>query len=100
MRSAALARTTISLACGIATPVIALADKYGIEESMNDGAPFSGDGVLIVLKWMAIGALAGAAAAWVYNREVGERRFAIDGAVIIGGFAGMLLSVPLHILFG
>ena len=77
----------------------ALADKYGIDEAMSDRSGTGGEGILLILKWVLIGAGVSAAAAWVHNRTRDGEQIGIGDSLLLGGFLGLFLSLPLHALF-
>lgn len=80
-------------------PVLAVADRYGIQEAMEDGGvpPGGGAGMKLVLSGVAAGALIGYVYSLYYNSRH-KQKIAADGCMIIGGLLGAPVLSFLYIL--
>jgi hypothetical protein len=67
-------------------PVLAFADRYGIQEAMEDGGS-SGNGIKYLLGGAVVGAGIGYAYS-LYHNSSHEQKIAADGCVIVGGLLG------------
>ncbi len=80
-------------------PVLAVADRYGVQEAMEDGGVPPGGGA--GMEYMLGGIAAGAVIGYVYSLHYNSRhkqRIAADGCMIIGGLLGMFVLPFLFIL--
>ena len=88
-------RALLLWAASLLWPLIAMADRYGIQEAMEDG-PGSGDG----LKYFLGGAVAGAGIGYAYSLYYNgshEKKIAADGCIIVGGLLGAFVLPFIYI---
>ena len=76
-------------------PLLALADRYGIQEAMEGGSG-SGSGLKYLLGGAAVGAGIGYAYGLYYN-STHDKKIAADGCMVIGGMLGAFVLPLVYI---